>query len=69
MEVLFHTGKSSEPFKTFAEKRVDFLTHELRGLNAKELKAVLHILKEENRTFDENYGASYNTGRKNTEDI
>ena len=67
MEIMFHTGKSStQSFKSFAEKRVDFLIHDLRELNAKELKTVLHILKEENRTFDKKHAVSYNADDEKT---
>ena len=50
----FHTGKDSEQsLRQFAEKRAEFLTRELRDLNAEELKALLSTLKEDHRTFEQ----------------
>ena len=47
MEIVFHTGKDSEQsLRQFAEKRAEFLTRELRDLNAEELKA-------DHRTFEQ----------------
>ena len=41
MEIIFHTGKDSEQsLRQFAEKRAEFLSRELRDLNAEELKAL-----------------------------
>ena len=68
MEIVFHTGKDSEQsLRQFAEKRAEFLTRELRDLNAEELKltrelrdlnaeelkALLSTLKEDHRTFEQ----------------
>ena len=53
MEIIFHTGKDSEQsLRQFAEKRAEFLSRELRDLNAEELKALLSTLKEDHRTFE-----------------
>ena len=61
MEAVFHTGKESDQhLREFAEKRADFVLRELRDCGAKELKALLHILQEENRTFAQRAGTSYN---------
>ena len=65
MEIVFHTGKDSEQsLRQFAEKRAEFLTRELRDLNAEELKALLSTLKEDHRTFEQKWGRSYNNGEK-----
>ena len=54
MEIVFHTGTDSEQsLRQFAEKRAEFLTRELRDLNAEELKALLSTLKEDHRTFEQ----------------
>lgn len=61
MEVVFHMGKDSDQhLREFAEKRADFVLRELRDCGAKELKALLRILQEENRTFEQRAGTSYN---------
>ena len=53
MKTAFHTGKESDKYwREFAEKRTDFALRELRDYRADELKALLHILKEDNRTFE-----------------
>ena len=65
MEIVFHTGKDSEQsLRQFAEKRAEFLTRELRDLNAEELKALLSTLKEDHRTFEQKGGCSYNNGER-----
>lgn len=54
MEIVFHTGKDSEQsLRQFAEKRAELLARELRDMNAEELKALLSILKEDHRTFEQ----------------
>ena len=65
MEIVFHTGKDSEQsLRQFAEKRAEFLVRELRDFSAEELKALLSTLKEDNRTFEQKWGCSYNNGEK-----
>ena len=65
MEIVFHTGKDSEQsLRQFAEKRAEFLVRELRDFSAEELKALLSTLKEDNRTFEQKWGRSYNNGEK-----
>jgi len=61
MEVVFHTGKdSNQHLREFSEKRADFAVRELRDYGADELKALLRILQEDNRTFDEKEKVPYN---------
>ena len=44
----FHARKDSEQsLRPFAEKRAEFLTRELRDLNAEELKALLSTERDE----------------------
>lgn len=53
MEIVFHTGKESDKaMKEFIEKRTEFLVCELRKLSVQELKNLLYILREDNRTFE-----------------
>lgn len=61
MEAVFHIGKdSNQHLREFSEKRADFAVRELRNYGADELKALLRILQEDNRTFDEKEKVSYN---------
>jgi len=54
MEVAFYTGKESEKYwRDFADKLSDFILRELRDYRVDDLKALLRILKEDNRTFEE----------------
>jgi hypothetical protein len=54
MEVIFHTAKESGKYwREFAEKRADFVLRELRDYRANDLKALLRIVREENRTFEQ----------------
>lgn len=61
MEAVFHIGKdSNQHLREFSEKRADFAVRELRDYGADELKVLLRILQEDNRTFDEKEKVSYN---------
>lgn len=61
METVFHTGRESgQHLREFAEKRADFALRELRDFKAEELKALLCILQEENRTFEAEAKPPYN---------
>lgn len=61
MEAVFHIGKeSNQHLREFSEKRADFALRELRNLGVEELKELLRILQEEDRTFEQNAKASYN---------
>lgn len=61
MEAVFHMGKdSNQHLREFSEKRADFAVRELRDYGADELKALLRILQEDNRTFDGKAKVSYN---------
>jgi hypothetical protein len=57
MEAVFHTGQESDRhLREFAEKRADFALRELRDFRADDLKVLLRIFREENRTFEQMAG-------------
>lgn len=65
MEAVIHIGQeSNKHLREFAEKHVDFVIHELRSFNADELKTLLRIFREENRTFEQTAGHAYNESNK-----
>lgn len=65
MEAVIHIGQeSNKHLRAFAEKHVDFLLRELRHFNAEELKALLCIFREGNRTFEQTADHAYNEGNK-----
>jgi hypothetical protein len=54
MEAVFHTAKECGTYwREFAEKRADFALRELRDYRADDLKALLRIMLETNRTFEQ----------------
>ena len=54
MKATFHTGQESGKYwRDFAEKRADFILRELRDYRADDLKALLRIFREDNRTFEQ----------------
>lgn len=54
MEAVFYTSKESDRhLHEFAEKRADFALRELRDFRADDLKVLLRVFKEENRTFEQ----------------
>lgn len=53
-DAVFHTGQESSMYwRDFAEKRADFVLRELRDYRADDLKALLRIVREEHRTFEQ----------------
>lgn len=54
METVFHYGKESEKFlREFEEKRADCSLREVADLPVDKQKALLAMLRQENRTFAE----------------
>lgn len=59
METVFHYGKESEKFlRDFENKRADLSIQEITELQVEELKAILRMFQNENRTFAEPTGAA-----------
>ena len=59
METVFHYGQDSDRFlREFEDKRADYSLHEVAELPEEELKALLLLFRQENRTFAEPVGTA-----------
>lgn len=59
METIFHYGEESEKFlRDFENKRADLSIQEITELPVEELKALLCMFRDENRTFAEPTGTA-----------
>ncbi len=57
METVFHYGKESEKFlRDFEDRRADYSIREIADFPVEKLKALLYMLRHENRTFAGNTG-------------
>ena len=54
MKTVFHYGQDSDRFlREFENKRADYALHEVAELPEEDLKALLLLFRQENRTFAE----------------